>query len=171
MDAIKRTVVAPKLPQGNGAIIRGRYRYLLWRTWDMTRPRLLWVLLNPSTADDQTDDPTLRRCIRFSRDWQYGGLEIVNLFAFRTPTRTIYTGQKIQLVAKMTNILLWQRCGQQELFWPGEKRVPTSSGIAQCSRCCPSIVHNHCVVWGLHEMVALATPSIVHAAFIHFHIW
>jgi hypothetical protein len=71
--------------QGNGAILSGRYRYLLWRTWDETRPRLLWVLLNPNTADEQTDDPTLRRCIRFSREWQYGGLEIVNLFAFRTP--------------------------------------------------------------------------------------
>ncbi len=57
----------------------------MWRTWDETRPRLLWVLLNPSMADEQTDDPTLRRCIRFSREWQYGGLEVVNLFAFRTP--------------------------------------------------------------------------------------
>lgn len=75
----------PTQRQGNGAIIRGRYRYLLWRTWDETHPHLLWVLLNPSTADEQTDDPTLRRCNRFSREWQYGGLEIVNLFAFRTP--------------------------------------------------------------------------------------
>jgi hypothetical protein len=71
--------------QGTGAILSGSYRYLLWRTWDETRPHLLWVLLNPNTADEQTDDPTLRRCIRFSREWQYGGLEIVNLFAFRTP--------------------------------------------------------------------------------------
>ncbi len=51
--------------QGNGAILSGRYRYLLWRTWDETCPRLLWVLLNPSKADEQTDDPTLRRCSRF----------------------------------------------------------------------------------------------------------
>lgn len=69
------------------AIIAGEheeYRYHLGCTWDAARPRLLWVLLNPSIADDTTDDQTLRRCTRFSHDWEeYGGLEIVNLFAFR----------------------------------------------------------------------------------------
>lgn len=69
--------------QANGAIIVGMHRYLLWRTWDTTRPRHLWVLLNPSTADATSDDPTLRRCAGFSRDWGYGGLEMVNLFALR----------------------------------------------------------------------------------------
>jgi hypothetical protein len=68
-----------------GALVRGPYRYLLWRTWDATGPRLLWILLNPSLADAQTNDPTLRRCCAFSRAWGYGGLQIVNLFAYRTP--------------------------------------------------------------------------------------
>lgn len=67
----------------NGAVIIEEFRYLLWRTWDATRPHLLWVLLNPSTADDQIDDPTLKRCRAFSKMWGYGALEIVNLFAFR----------------------------------------------------------------------------------------
>jgi hypothetical protein len=69
----------------SGAIIFGEYRYLLWRTWGEAAPRLLWVLLNPSTADERADDPTLRRCTAFSRAWGYGGVEIANLFAFRTP--------------------------------------------------------------------------------------
>jgi hypothetical protein len=85
MEVIERTASAPRHRPDNGAILSGRYRYLLWRTWDETSPRLLWVLLNPSTADEQIDDPTLRRCIRFSREWMYGGLEVVNLFAFRAP--------------------------------------------------------------------------------------
>jgi hypothetical protein len=68
-----------------GATVRGPYRYRLWRTWDPSGPCLLWILLNPSLADAQTDDPTLRRCRAFSRAWGYGGLEIVNLFAYRTP--------------------------------------------------------------------------------------
>jgi hypothetical protein len=68
---------------GSGALVVGGYRYLLWRTWDPARPRLLWVLLNPSTAGERADDPTLRRCAGFSRAWGFGGLELVNLFAWR----------------------------------------------------------------------------------------
>jgi len=68
-----------------GAIVRGSYRYLLWREWNPSRPRLLWILLNPSLADAATDDPTLRRCVAFSRLWGYGRLEIVNLLPYRSP--------------------------------------------------------------------------------------
>ena len=70
-----------------GAIISpdGRYRYLLWRNWDLSRPRLLWVMLNPSTADAKYDDATLRRCMDFTKRWGFGGLLVVNLFAYRTP--------------------------------------------------------------------------------------
>lgn len=72
-------------PEGDGAVLNCMYRYLLWRTWDETRPRLLWVMLNPSLADCQRPDPTLRLCINFSDRWGYGSLEIVNLFALITP--------------------------------------------------------------------------------------
>jgi hypothetical protein len=43
----------------------------------------MFVGLNPSTADETTDDPTVRRCIAFARDWGYGALCMTNLFAFR----------------------------------------------------------------------------------------
>lgn len=61
-----------------------RYRYCLSRTWDESLSRVLFVGLNPSTADDQRDDPTVRRCIGFAQRWGYGGLLLVNLFAYRT---------------------------------------------------------------------------------------
>ena len=62
----------------------GRYRYTLERRW-ADGPMLLWVLLNPSTADAQRDDPTNRRGIGFSRQWGFGACVFVNLFAFRSP--------------------------------------------------------------------------------------
>ena len=60
-----------------------QYRYLLRRTWDQEKPRALIVMLNPSTADAETDDPTIRSCIRLCKGLNYGSFEVVNLFAWR----------------------------------------------------------------------------------------
>jgi hypothetical protein len=60
-----------------------KYRYLLRRDWDETKPSVLWIMLNPSTADHQVDDPTIKACIRFTKKWEYGSFEVVNLFAYR----------------------------------------------------------------------------------------
>lgn len=61
----------------------GRYRFLLGRRWGSDGPGACWVMLNPSTADAEIDDPTIRRCVGFSRAWGYTGLVVVNLFAWR----------------------------------------------------------------------------------------
>ncbi len=58
-----------------------QYRFLLWRFWD-DRPRMLFVGLNPSTANELTDDPTIRRLCVFARTWGYGGLYACNLFSY-----------------------------------------------------------------------------------------
>ncbi len=96
----------------SGAILSNdeRYRYRLWREWrnhpkpakwrwwkdDAGRPVLdgagkqlgepesvLFVMLNPSTADGQTDDPTIRKCVGFAQRWGYDRIDVVNLFAYR----------------------------------------------------------------------------------------
>lgn len=82
----------------------GRYRYLLWREWRGTHDPKNWrwfsgkdgaghpigeplaclfVMLNPSTADAELDDPTIRRCVGFAKAWKFERLEVVNLFAYR----------------------------------------------------------------------------------------
>lgn len=60
----------------------GLFRYWLLRRWGQGKP-LLFVMLNPSTADAVDDDATIRRCAGFATDHGYGGFEVVNLFAFR----------------------------------------------------------------------------------------
>lgn len=60
-----------------------RYRYTLSRIWKPGKPYTNFVGLNPSTADANFDDPTIRRCIRFAGDWGCGGMVMTNLFAFR----------------------------------------------------------------------------------------
>lgn len=57
------------------------YRFLLWRFWD-ERPRMLFVGLNPSTANELNEDPTIRRLCGFAQKWGYGGLYACNLYAY-----------------------------------------------------------------------------------------
>lgn len=61
-----------------------RFRYSLSRVWNPEAPTVMFVGLNPSTADEREDDPTVRRCIGFARRWNCGGLILVNLFAYRS---------------------------------------------------------------------------------------
>ena len=61
-----------------------QYRYTLWRAWDMFSPRyVMFIGLNPSTADEVQDDPTIRRCIGYAKEWGYGAFCMTNIFAFR----------------------------------------------------------------------------------------
>ena len=59
------------------------YRYALWRIWDDNQPKVMFIGLNPSTADETKDDPTVRRCRGFAKLWGFGGLIMANIFAYR----------------------------------------------------------------------------------------
>jgi hypothetical protein len=61
-----------------------KYRYSLWRIWDQSKSYVLFIGLNPSTADEIEDDPTLIRCMNYAKSWGYGGVCMANLFAFRS---------------------------------------------------------------------------------------
>lgn len=58
-----------------------RYRYRLWRTWDASKPPLVMVMLNPSIANEEQNDPTVERCQRRAMAMGYGGLQVVNIFS------------------------------------------------------------------------------------------
>ena len=72
----------------------GKYRYVLER--DKGSNPLVFLMLNPSTADASLDDPTIRRCRRFSEDNGYTGIVVVNLYAYRAP-------------CKSAHLLFWQQ--------------------------------------------------------------
>src|ERR1051326_3107500 len=60
------------------------YRYTLTRAWNDGKDRLLFIMLNPSTATAEIFDPTVRRCYGWARDWDFGALEVCNLYALRS---------------------------------------------------------------------------------------
>ena len=60
-----------------------QYRYQLWRRLSRSRRSILWLMLNPSTADHKQLDPTVTRCYRYSQQWRYGNFLVANIFAFR----------------------------------------------------------------------------------------
>lgn len=80
--------------EGSGAAFSGNreYRYRLWRTWDSATLPALFILLNPSTADETKNDPTVERCERRARTMGFGGLVVANLFALRsTDPKALYS--------------------------------------------------------------------------------
>ena len=60
------------------------YRYTLVRSWRDDLSRVAFVGLNPSTADETADDPTIRKCVGFAKRWGFGSLVMLNLFAWRS---------------------------------------------------------------------------------------
>lgn len=75
-----------RLFEQTGAIFSAceTYRYQLWRIWDESHPPAVFVMLNPSTADEAVNDPTVERCERRARMMGYGGLRVANIFALRS---------------------------------------------------------------------------------------
>ena len=60
-----------------------RWRYLLWRRWDESKPVANFLMLNPSTADEMKLDPTCSRARDYAERWGYGALIVTNIFSFR----------------------------------------------------------------------------------------
>lgn len=80
------------------------YRYTLRRSWGGDGDgEVVWIMLNPSTADASLDDPTIRRCVAFSRSWGKVGLYVVNLFARRASKPSVCFDGKIDPVGPVND--------------------------------------------------------------------
>lgn len=121
----------------------GLYRYLLWREWRGTHDRNHWrwfggkdgagadfgeplsclfVMLNPSTADGEKDDATIRRCVGFAKAWKYERLEVVNLFAYRA--------------TKPRDLLAWQNAREEIIGWQNSElmdQAARDAGVIVCA--------------------------------------
>lgn len=105
----------------------GRYRYALWREWN-PKPirRCLFVMLNPSTATSEKDDPTIRRCIKFAQRWGFDALDVANLFAFRTsyPSHLWESSKTVDIVGVQNDDWIQKladRCDRIVVAWGNHK--------------------------------------------------
>lgn len=74
-----------------------KYRYRLSRIWDDTKPTIAFVMLNPSTADESKNDPTVARCQNRAAMMGYGTLEVLNIFAFRSTDPKLLYGESFPI--------------------------------------------------------------------------
>jgi len=86
----------------------GAHRYLLMREWSDGPRSVAWMMLNPSTADHERDDPTIRRCITFSIDRGFDRMFVVNLFAFRStdPQVLVRLGSRDQAIGPQNDAFI-----------------------------------------------------------------
>lgn len=95
---------APQMIRGAYLSPDGCYRYQLWRVWDESLPGVTWIMLNPSTADHEVDDPTIVRCVDYARRWGYGRMDVFNLFALRsTDPRQLWTHTEALAIGPQTD--------------------------------------------------------------------
>ena len=103
-----------------GAVISecGKYRYQLWRIWDESKPLLLWVMLNPSTADANENDATINKLIRITTKLGYGGFYVGNLYPYRATDPKELKKVGFEVVAKADN---WDHLASMK--YKCEKRI------------------------------------------------
>ncbi len=86
------------------------YRYALTRVWDDGRPRVAFIMLNPSKATEMQNDPTIERCERRARALGFGGFRAVNIFAFRE-TEPALLRKALEPVGAGNDEMLLDTCG------------------------------------------------------------
>ena len=98
-----------------------KYRYELHREWDKDKKKVLFIMLNPSTADSYNNDLTTIRCMNFAKKWGYGGIMIGNIYPFRAK--------------RPKDLKKWLNEGSDHAFWKSgyDNRNHIHDMISKCS--------------------------------------
>lgn len=105
------------------------YRYTLHRRWDEWLPIVNFIMLNPSTADGNRLDATLRRCRSFAMSWGCGGFAITNLFAYRSRDRMVLRALE-DPIGPDNDFHIWEQASQAHLVvcaWGADGRLRNRS--------------------------------------------
>jgi hypothetical protein len=99
---------------------RGKYRYTLWRTLEVdliySNRTVMFVGLNPSTATETVNDPTVRRCMNYARGWNFGRMAMMNIFAFRSTAPVVMLNQKEAAIGPQNNAYLIEVARQSDMI-------------------------------------------------------
>ncbi|KAA2218276.1 DUF1643 domain-containing protein [Maribacter flavus] len=95
-----------------------KYRYALWRVWDTEAPSVMFIGLNPSTANENENDPTIRKVIKYAKDWGFGGVIMCNLFTYVSayPEDLIHCKDSLEENIKVLNSAEWY-CSHVVFAW------------------------------------------------------
>lgn len=108
------------------------HRLYLWRRWNKEKPLVMFICLNPSTADERRNDPTVRRCIGFASKWGYGGIFMCNVFTLvSTDPKKLNIETPIARRTSLAMHVIRKRCQKAVAGWgnlimqvrDGEERV------------------------------------------------
>lgn len=131
----------------SGAIFaEGRtHRLYLWRRWSQDKPWVMFIGLNPSTADEELNDPTIRRCIGFAHRWGYGGMFMCNVFTLvSTDPKQLNKENPVVLGADLAMRVIRTRCKQAVAGW-GALITQARRGEDRIDRIIQDIAPLHCL--------------------------
>lgn len=122
------------LSQFSGAVFDKdrRYRFVLWRFWN-DAPRVLFIGLNPSTANELQNDSTIRRCLGFAEKWGYGGMFFCNLYSYVSTDPRLLSSEEALHAANIPAITMATRLAVQTIaaWGDGVELVENGKSVAE----------------------------------------
>lgn len=104
-----------------------KYRYALWRIWDSSKPAVMFIGLNPSTADETANDPTIKRVISITKNLGYGGVVMCNCFPFIS-TNPANLQDSGNLDLNNITLIEWGRYCKDVVFAWGNFKIVIATG-------------------------------------------